>query len=64
MPCQGVFADVQRLRKMSSIEDIKEMKNILHEYEEYKNGLNVNNFGDYHQVIAGKMFLNADDESI
>ena len=61
VPCQGVFADVQRIR---SIEDTREMKNILHEYEEYKNGLNVNNFGDYHQVIAGKMFLNAVDESI
>ena len=49
MPCQGVFADVQRMR---SIEDIKEMKNILPEYEEYKNSRN--NLEDYHQVIAGK----------
>ena len=39
-PCKGIFADVQKDTNMWKLEEIKDFKNILDDYKDYKTGYN------------------------
>ena len=51
-PCEGIFADVQKMTNRESSEDIGDLKTLVDEYEGFKKGFT--NRGEYHEEIAGK----------
>ena len=50
-PCQGIFADVDKDKNTKLTDDNEVMKQVLKEYEIYKNGFN--NSWQYEEEITG-----------
>ena len=53
-PCQGIFADVDKDKNTKLTDDNEVMKQVLEEYEIYKNGFN--NSWQYEQEIPGTVY--------